>query len=171
MAIVALTPFALVLPASALSLGTCSIGYTGPDSNNQCISQTSYTCTVKDNNTVTIVNDNDQSSTSGTISNSGNTQGGSTLSGTVTNSNGTVFNVSITNAGERETCSAVATVPATPVTPVAPVQPQTGGGVAASLPHTSGDASGSILGIMLGILGVSAVASYVGAVIYRRLKS
>ena len=175
-AIVALTPFALALPASAL--GTCSIGYTGPDSNNQCISKTSYTCTVKNDNDVTIVNNNDQSSTSGTVSGSSNTQVGGAVSGQVTNSNGTVFNVSITNTGETKTCVAVASVPATPETPavpaapVTPVQPATGNGAAvATLPHTSGDSFGPILATVLGVLGVGAAASYVGATIYRRLKS
>lgn len=168
-AIVALTPFALALPASAL--GTCSVGYTGPDSNNQCTSQTSYTCTVKNDNDVTIVNDNDQSSISGTVSTNGNSQGGSSTSGTVTNNNGTVFNVSITNTGVDKTCVAVATVPATPETPVTPVQPPAGKGAVAALPYTSGDSFGPILAVVLGVLGASAVASYFGAVLYRKLKS
>jgi hypothetical protein len=175
-AIVALMPLAVALPAAAL--GTCAIDYTGPDSNNQCTSKTSYTCTVQSDNNVKIVNDNDQSSTSGTVSNSSNSQGGGAVSGQVTNSNGTVFNVSITNTGVEKTCVAVATVPATPVTPpvtpVTPVQPQTGNGSGAAvgvLPDTSGDAFSPILAAALAVLGVGAVATYLGATIYRRLKS
>ncbi|MDB5179754.1 MAG: hypothetical protein JWN12_386 [Candidatus Saccharibacteria bacterium] len=172
-AIVALMPFAFALPAAAL--GTCAIGYTGPDSNNQCISQTKFTCTVQNENDVTIVNDNDQTSTSGTVTNSGNSQGGGAISGQVTNSNGTVFDVSITNTGYTKTCVAVATVPATPatpVTPVTPVQPQTGSGAAvAALPQTSGDSFSPILAIVLAALGIGAAATYLGATIYRRLNS
>ncbi|HEY8886793.1 MAG TPA: hypothetical protein VIM31_04850 [Candidatus Microsaccharimonas sp.] len=170
-AIVALMPLAFALPAAAL--GTCAIGYTGPDSNNQCTSQTTYTCTVQSENNVTIINDNDQTSTSGTVTNSDNSQGGNAVSGQVTNSNGTVFNVSITNPVESpRTCVAVATVPATPVTPVTPVQPQTGNGaVVAALPHTSGDSFSPVLAVSLVVLGIGAVATYLGATIYRRLKA
>lgn len=177
-AIVALTPLVLALPASAM--GTCAIGYTGPDSNNQCTSKTSYTCTVKNDNDVTIVNDNDQTAVSGTVSSNGNTQSGGAVSGTVTNSNGAVFNVSITNTGATSTCVAVATVPATPETPstpatvVTPVTPQagSGGGAAvATLPHTSGDSFGPTLAVILGVLGLGAAATYLGAAAYRRVKA
>lgn len=168
-AVVALMPLAVALPAAAL--GTCQVGYTGPDSNNQCISKTSYTCTVQEVNDVTIVNNNDQTSTSGTVTGSSNTQGGNVTSGQVTNSNGTVFNVSITNNDGTRTCVAVATVPATPVTPVTPVQPQTGNGAVAALPHTSGDSFSPILATVLAVLGIGVVVTYLGATIYRRLKS
>jgi len=169
-AIVSIMPLAFALPVAAL--GTCSIGYTGPDSNNQCTSQTTYTCSVTNENSVTIVNDNDQVAASGTVTNSGNTQGGNGVSGQVTNSNGVVFNVSITNPSESpSTCVAVATVPATPEVPVTPVQPPTGSGAVAALPHTSGDSLTPIVVAAVAVLGIGALATYLGATIYRRLKS
>jgi hypothetical protein len=169
-AIVAIMPLAFTLPVAAL--GTCAIGYTGPDSNNQCTSQTTYTCTVTSENNVTITNNNDQTATSGTVTNSGNSQGGNSISGQVTNSNGVVFNVSITNPIESpQTCVAVATVPATPEVPVTPVQPPTGSGAVAALPDTSGDSLTPIVLAVVAALGIGAVATYLGAPIYRRLKS
>lgn len=181
-AIMALTPFAFVLPASAA--GTCQIGYTGPNSNNQCVSVTTYACTVVNDNDVKIVNQNDQSAVSGTVVTGSNTQGGNGVSGTVSNNNGTTFNVSITNTGATNTCTAIATVPATPETPVTPttpntptatvkpVQPQAGNGAAvAALPHTSGNGFEPVVMGALGVLGLGAAASYVGARIYHRIKS
>ena len=176
------TPFAFVLPASAAS--TCQIGYTGPNSNNQCVSMTTYECTVVNDNDVKIINQNDQSAVSGTVVTGGNTQSGGSVSGTVSNTNGTSFNVSITNTGASKTCTAVATVPATPETPVAPttpttpgttvtpVQPQNGNGATvAALPHTSGNVFEPVILAMLGILGFGAAASYAGVRVYRRIKS
>lgn len=175
-AVLSLVPFVFAVPASALS--TCEIGYTGPDSNNQCTSQTTYVCTVSNTNNVEIKNDNNQVVASGNVSNSGNTQTGGATSGQVTNSSGIIFSVSITNGGvEASTCVAKVTVPAketpaTPVTPTTPVQPlATGAGAATALPYTSGNSFGLILLMVVAALGTLAAASYVAVGIYRHLRA
>lgn len=171
---IGLVPF--VASSATYAAGTCQIGYTGPDSNNMCTSTTSFECKVTNNNNVTITNTNTQEATSGQVTTSGNTSGGNSTSGTVTNSNGSVFNVTITNGSEDNptTCVATQTVPATNP-PVTPVQPPTNGGgataAATTLPHTSGDSTGTILGMTLAALGLGAVAATGAALLYRRLKA
>ena len=168
----------LVVSSSTFAqAATCQIGYTGPDSNNMCTSTTTYKCEVTNNNNVTITNSNGQTAASGQVTTSGNGQSGSSTSGTVTNTNGTVFNVTITNGSEDNpsTCVATQTVPATtpPTTPVTPpaASPATGKGAAAALPHTSGDMSGTILAIIVMVLGAGAVATTATALVYRHIKS
>jgi hypothetical protein len=168
-AVLTLIPFAM---SSSASAATCSIGYTGPDSNNLCTSVTQYTCNVTNTNTVTITNDNNQVVASGTVSTSGNGQGGSSTSGSVTNNNGTTFSVTITNPAENTpgVCSATVVVPATetPVTPT-PVQP-TQATTATALPKTSGDFT-TILVVIASSLGVVAVLGVGGVALYRYYKS
>jgi hypothetical protein len=94
-AVIAVIPLALAGSASAAS--TCKIGYTGPDSQNNCTIVSKYNCSVVNENTVKINNDNYQFTTSGNAATSGNTTAGSATSGTATNSNGTSFGVTITN--------------------------------------------------------------------------
>lgn len=91
---------------------TCPVGYTGPGSTNICTSIETYTCTVTNNNQVTIDNQNAQGSVSGDASGEDGAQ-----TGTATNSNGAVFNFEITNEG---VCTAVRTVAPTTSTPVQP---------------------------------------------------
>ncbi len=170
-AVLTLSPFLIGASASA---ATCEIGYTGPNSQNQCTSTTNYSCTVTNTNTVTISNGNNQVVESGTVTNSGNTTGGNGTSGTVTNSNGTVFSVVITNPDpESETpgvCTATVVVPATPETPETPVQPTAGGGAAEVLPETSSDFT-SVLMVAAGSLVVLAVVGVSGVALYRYYKS
>ena len=172
-AVFALTPFLAGFSASAAS--TCQIGYTGPDSNNQCTSVTKYTCTINNTNTVTITNDNNQVVASGTVSVSGNGQGGSATSGATINNNGTTYSVTITNSNPAletpGTCTATVVIPATetPSTP-APVQPTHTGNGATSLPKTSGDFT-KVLFIVAGSLAALAALGVGGVALYRYYKS
>jgi len=169
-----------VSSGSAFAAGTCAVGYTGPDSNNQCVSVTKYTCTIVNSNKVDVTNENVQVSVTGNASGTGNTTGGSASTGSATNSNGTTFNATVTNATETSpgVCTVVATVPATetPVTPpVATVTPSVpapqGKGAASGLPNTSGDSTMAYVAGLVGIFGAGAVVSRLIVVAYSRLKS
>lgn len=114
---VVLAPFAAAPIASA---ATCENGYTGPDSNNICTTTVVYKCTVINETTASIVNDNTQVALSGNASSGDNTSGGGAQTGTATNTNGVTFNVTVTNSTpEEKLCSVQASMPATP-TPVTP---------------------------------------------------
>ena len=174
-AIFAVTPF--VMSSSASAQATCEIGYTGPDSQNLCRSVTEYACSVTNTNSVDIRNANNQVVASGTVGNTGNTQGGSSTSGSVTNSNGTTFAATITNPGLEGTCVATAVVPATqpptpttPTTPATPVQPTASGRVAA-LPKTDGGYIKTVLIIVAGSLAAVAALGVGGVALYRYYKS
>lgn len=167
------SPFVFGGSAASAQTFTCEVGYTGPNSNNQCESKVKYTCDVKNDTDVTINVDGQQEATSGNVNNSGNTGTGNSTSGTVTNSNGTNYTVVITNPTVGQgTCFATAVVPATPVTPVTPatpVQPTQGGG-AAALPKTNGDAT-SILMVVAGSLAALTALGVGGVALYRYYKS
>jgi hypothetical protein len=175
--VIALMPF--VVSSSALAAGTCAIGYTGPDSNNQCISTTAYTCTVTNATTVEVTNDNTQISVTGDASGTGNGTSGSVSTGSATNSNRVTFNATVTNGtdGNLGVCTIVATVPATiaSVTPPVVVQtvpaPAGGQGAASGLPNTSGDSVMASVAGVVGILGAGAVISRLAVMAYGRLKS
>lgn len=120
----------LTVAPSALAVEsgyTCENGFTGPDSKNLCISEVEYACEIENNTEITLTNQNDQTSTSGTATINDSTTAGGAASGTATNSNGANFNVSITNYGEEgEVCVANQVKPAIPpVTPEAPKTPET----------------------------------------------
>lgn len=121
---IAAVPFFVSNSAFADGTGTCQIGYTGPNSNNECTLTSTFTCTVNNENNFDIQNENDQTVASGTATVADNTSGGSATSGSATNSNGTTINVSINNGSSGKLCSVVKTVPATP-TPVTPTTPAT----------------------------------------------
>jgi len=165
-----LVPMAASVPASAAN--TCEVGFTGPNSQNMCTPVETYTCTVENNNIITIENTNTQVGVSGAALNNSNTTTGSATSGTVTNENGTVFNVVITNANpttqDPETCFATVVVPATTtpetVVPAATVTPE-------ALPVTSGESTLPVLVITASIAGAVALLTAGSAVLYRRFHS
>ncbi|MGV9001380.1 MAG: hypothetical protein ACOH18_00265 [Candidatus Saccharimonadaceae bacterium] len=158
----------VLVSAPTLAASTCDVGFTGPDSQNMCTSVETYSCTVNNNNEVTITNSNNQTVASGMVS------GGNSTSGSVSNGNGTNFTVAITNASEGEggVCSATVIVPAveTPptVVPSATTTPKT---TVKALPVTGDDSTLMIAaiaaGIAVGIAGISVAASLV----YRRLNA
>ncbi|MES2630660.1 MAG: hypothetical protein V4611_01765 [Patescibacteria group bacterium] len=181
-AVLTLTPFIFSGATASAQSFTCEIGYTGPDSNNKCISKTQYSCDIENNTDIVIDVDGEQQATSGNVDNSGNTGTGNATSGTVTNSNGTTFNVVITNPQVGEgTCFASTVIPATPVnpatpvtpdTPATPVQPTHGGGAAAAvLPNTSGDTVTPVLLTVAASLAVLSVLGVSGIALYRYYKS
>jgi hypothetical protein len=172
-----LAPIAMAPLASAA--GTCANGYTGPDSNNLCTSTTTYKCTVENENTVKIDNDNTQVTVSGGATSGGNTSGGGAQTGSATNANGVTFNVTVTN-GEGATCTATATVPATP-TPEVPVTPTPGrGAVAVAAPsvvkpkvlaNTSGDSiAANVVGAVVALAGTFGL-SRIALSAYSRFKA
>lgn len=179
-AVIAVTTFAT--SSNALATGTCAIGYTGPDSNNICTSETAYSCTVSTDNKIASISDGTQVSLTGNAIIGDNTNAGSARTGSVTNSNNTTLNATVTNAG---ICSVVATVPGT-VTPTVPatvtytstpavtttpvVAAPKGMGAASSLPNTSGDQTIVYAAGLAGILGIVAVVSRLAVATYSRLK-
>lgn len=168
--VIALVPIAF--GASVSAKATCQIGFTGPDSKNMCTSTVAYECKVTNTNTVTITNTNTQEAVSGTVSTSDNTQGGTTTSGTVANTNGSTFNVVIknsTNQQDPDTCTAVLTVPATE--PPKPVQPVNETTPPPSLPGTSSGSGETALMVVLGTLGLAALGTTIGTLLYRRSKA
>jgi hypothetical protein len=175
--VMTLTP--LMAGGSAFALGSCSIGYTGPDSLNKCTATTTYACTVENNNMIKVTNDNFQFAVTGNTGVDQNTTGGSSASGSATNSNGVTYNATVTNG----TCVAVATVPATetpvvPVTPAAPVtvqpvpapQGQGRGAAVGVLPNTSADSTLAYVAGLVGILGAGVVLSRLVVLVYSRVK-
>lgn len=197
-AAIAFVPF--VLGGSAFASGTCQIGYTGPNSNNECTLTSTFTCTVKNDNDFDIKNENGQVVGSGTASVTNNTSGGSATTGSATNSNGTSINVSINNGDSGKLCSIVTTVPATPtpVTPTTPTTPSTPQTVTPSvtpgkgaispaivkqtvaapqkaapavLPNTSGDELATALTTITGLLAAGAVVTRLTVATYGRFKS
>lgn len=155
---------AMNIPANAETTQGCDISNTGPDSENECSVEDAYTCTVNEDNTVTILNNTTQESTTGSVTNSGNQGGGSATSGTVSNSNGTSFNVTIENDG----CVAQ------PITPT-PETPQPGKGETVqpaqkvtpkALPVTSGSALPVMVASLGSVLALAGVTS-----LYRRLNA
>lgn len=156
-----LTPFAVSAPASAQS--TCGTGFTGPDSNNQCTSTTQYSCTVSNENNVTIVNDTNQ------VVGTGSASGGSATSGSTVNVNGTTYTITIAN---EDVCTATVVVPATeqpPAPTLTSVQPTQATG-AAVLPATSGDFA-TLLVVIASSLAVVAALGVGGVALYRYYKS
>lgn len=164
---------------------TCEIGFTGPNSNNQCVSTTTYECEVTNTNTVVIRNESNQEVASGQVSVGGNTTGGTATSGTVTNTNGTTFSVTITNSApeseEPGICTATVVVPATetPEEPE-PVVPAGGGGAAAGsggggqvavLPATSADQMLATAALIATLTLAAAGASVGGVLWYRHHKA
>ncbi len=156
----------LLASGSAFAVGTCPTGYTGPNSNNQCVSVTTYDCSVINNNMVSIINENFQVAVTGDAINGS--------SGSATNSNGVTFNATVKN----ETCTVVATVaPIEPtpevVTPVETVQAVQAPAqeVATVLPDTSSDSTMGLLFGLVGALGVGGALSVLAAKSYSRLKS
>jgi hypothetical protein len=181
-AVFAFMPF--IVSSSSSATGVCNVGYTGPDSQNLCRSETKYACSVNNNNDVKIVNSNNQEVASGNVSNSNNQLGGDSTSGSVTNNSGTTFAITIKNPGFEGTCAAQAVVPATeqenPVTPVTPtisaVQPtvsggdSSGAGGVAVLPETNSDFILTALIVIVSSLAATAALGIGGVALYRYYK-
>jgi hypothetical protein len=171
---ICLAPFAASTGVGATS--TCQIGYTGPDSNNMCISKVEQVCTVVNSNTVTINNSNDQLAISGSGLDTGNTTAGSSTSGSATNSTGATFSVTVTNnsngdGGINKVCVAQVSVPATPVvTPITPTTPAvtTTKATPKVLPNTSSNTLSNYIVVLAVTLGIGAVTSFLFAKVYSR---
>lgn len=185
---IAILPF--MVGDRAFAAGTCEMGYTGPNSNNECVLESTYTCSVKNENDFDIVNENGQVVGSGSAASTDNTDAGGTTSGSATNSNGTSINVSITNGDEGKLCTVVTTMPPTPEPPAPHVPkevPSSGQGAAspivkeavtapqqvtpALLPNTSGDNAAGFLLTATGLLAAGAVVTRLAVAAYSRSKS
>ena len=135
---------------------TCQVGFTGPDSNNLCVSVATYTCAIDNTNNITVSNDNPQTVASGTASTSGNSGAGGAQSGSVTNDNGVSFDFTIENGeGDGDICRITsATIPATPdPTPEVDKEPVPAPVVKAApvLAKTSADSTIETVATVLGI--------------------
>lgn len=169
-----IAPFAISQPASA---ATCEVGFTGPNSDNLCVSEATYTCKINSDNYITVVNNNKQTVASGSATVGGNGDGGSAQSGSVTNENGVTFDFSITNPGEGEEGSVcrilAATVPSTPEAPVVEPPKETVPApekkAAPVLARTAADSTVAIVATVLGVAVASlTVGKLAAAVIARR---
>ena len=175
-AAIAISPLLMGASASAQQ-ATCEIGFTGPNSDNMCVSTTKYECSVSNENVITVVNETGQTVATGTATSSGNTTGGGATSGTASNENGTNFVVTITNGNpdseEPGVCTAAVVVPPT-TTPEEPVVPTGGGGGAGQvevLPATSSDATLQTTAWIAGALVLLAGLSVGGVLWYRHNKA
>jgi hypothetical protein len=180
LAIMAILVAPFAVGSSAFATSTCQIGYTGPNSDNMCISKTNTACTIDNNNNVTIDGNNTQVAWSGNSSSNGNTGSGSATTGTATNGNNQKYNVSVTNGESGKTCVAVAEVPATTVTPgvgaaggsgqvsATPTTTTESMPTVSVLPNTSSNESANSLIALAAILGIGATASYLAVTAYRR---
>lgn len=158
-----LAPLAVVSAAGAAE-ATCEVGFTGPDTNNMCVSTETYACEVENDTTVNIINTNTQVAISGDVSGDG------TQTGSATNDNDVTFNVTVTNGEE---CVVMATIPATPAptsqpeeakeTVPAPEKP-----VAPVLATTSGNSVAMIVAAILGMAVVGLAALKLVAVYIAR---
>ncbi len=168
-ALLAFVPLAVSTPSYAQSTFSCEVGYTGPNSENECVSEQTYVCEVDNENKVNINFENEQVATSGdvTVDNSG--QGGGATSGTSSNNNTVNFTVAIDN-GSEEPCFARHVVPAKE-TPEEPKEPGRGGVepeqdvTPTALPVTSGSSAPVVLASIGGLAAVAGIAAA-----YRRLQ-
>lgn len=159
----------LTIGGSVSAAGTCQIGYTGPNSDNLCVSTTVYACNVVNNTMVEVGNDNLQ------VTVTGDASGGSASTGSTTNNNGVTFTATVDN----QDCSVVATVPATVVAPPtrtveqkapAPVvAPQKV--TAKVLPNTDSASPLTTLGLVVGSLGAGAILVRLAMSLYTNTKS
>lgn len=152
----------------------CEIGFTGPNSNNECVSEQQYTCEIENNNQITINDNTQQEAATGNAKIEDNTSGGGAVSGTAKNSSGTTYNFTVSNSGESKVCVANKVVPASE-TPEAPANPAPGRGESAApvqpsqkvtpaaLPVTSGTTAPVI------VLTGTVVATGLLALAYRKL--
>ncbi len=163
--VLVLAPFTTAGIAAA---DTCEIGYTGPNSENLCVSEQEYTCTVTNENEVTIDQTNQQITVSGDANNTDNTNGGGAQSGSATNENNVTFNVTVEN---DEVCTVVATVPATPTPttsePEVTVTPEETSTPAVLAP-TASDSTAKLLVMLGAITGVATLATLAITRIVRR---
>lgn len=114
------------VPSAQAADFKCENGFTGPDSDNKCVSVAEYECTYNNDTNIIIVNNNDQNGVSGEAEVVDNTSTGGAITGSVTNENGTSFSFEVTNGDdENEECVANEVKPATPVTPEVPKTPET----------------------------------------------
>lgn len=165
-------PVTISLPAAAQTEPDCSIVGNGANSDNDCDIKDSYRCTIDNNNKITIVNTEDQTSVSGNAGVVGNGTGSDAVTGSASNNSNVTFNVVIENgADENERLCTVASVvpvpptpePETPETPETPVQP-TQKAMPKALPVTSGSSAPVV---MTSLGGLAVVAGIIVA--YRRL--
>src|SRR5690606_13479060 len=113
----------VAMSMTALAAFECEIGFTGPDSQNMCVSEQEYQCDIINDTQVTINNVNDQDAVTGDAEINDNRTGGSATTGSAGNSNQSTFTLRIENGGtDDEVCFASLVVPAneTPETPETP---------------------------------------------------
>lgn len=158
-------PFAIT--ATPVSAATCQVGFTGPDTNNLCVSEDKYTCEIDNNNNIVVTNSNDQKVASGNATTGGNGDGGAAQSGSVTNDNNVTFDFTIKNAPEGEEESICRIVMAsTPVTPEQPVVEVSKEVVPApekkAAPVLAKTSANSTIAIVASVLGVALAGALVG---------
>lgn len=160
------SPFMISSLAGAKG-GVCQEGFTGPNSDNLCVSETKYQCEEISDNTIWVDNGSTQVAVSGDGESDDNTNGGNVQTGSATNENGVTFNVTLTGG---DVCAVVATTkpivekpekPAKKPVPAPEKQP------APVLPNTSGDKTSAIIFTSLGAAAVALIALK-SAALYRR---
>jgi hypothetical protein len=165
-AVLAIMLLPLAFGDSSYAASTCPVGFTGPNSHNVCESTTNYTCTVKNDNSVTVDTTNQQ------IALTGSAAGGSAQTGSATNTNGTTFTATVT-AGTA--CTVVATT--APITPVVtPPATQTAAPQAATpkptvLANTATLSPAMVVASLMGILGGSVIVARLAVTAYGHFKA
>ena len=138
----------------------CTVGNTGPNSNNTCTSTNTNTSTITCDNDVTVTNNDTQNSNSGNSNNNNNTNSGNASSGGASNSNSSTSDL---NVGCEPSNQTTPTTPETPTTPTTTnpgvVSAATTTPKVASLPKTGANTILATTGIAAAILGSVAAIS------------
>lgn len=151
-----------------------SIDTTGPGSNNVIKSSNECKLTVKNNNAVTVVNNNSQRANSGESSAEHNTTVGSVSSGNASNTNSSSFSVTLTNdtAGCLPERPAAPPVTPTTVTPATSVGGRGAGEVTVSPAAQGGQGAGAQVVVPQGGVGAgSGGLAYLGGLVAVTLAS
>lgn len=166
-AVLAVLLIPLAFGNTSYAASTCPAGFTGPNSVNVCTSTTDYTCTVTNDNSVTVDTTNQQ------IALTGSAVGGTAQTGSATNTNGTTFTATVTNG---MACTVVATTPPiTPIvtppvtetaTPQAKVAPKP-----AVLANTATASPAMIIASLIGLLGGGVIMARLAVAAYGHLKA
>lgn len=167
-AVLAVMLLPLAFSNTSYAATTCPVGFTGPNSVNICESSTDYTCTVTNDNNVTVDTTNQQ------IAVTGSTSGEGVQTGSATNTNGTTFTATVTNG---EACTVVATTaPITPVvvppaTPPATPQAAAVAKKPASLANTATLSPAMVVIGFIALLGVAAIVTRLAVARYGHSES
>jgi hypothetical protein len=161
----------LAVSVPAAEAVDCSVVNTGPNSSNSCTATSNNNVKVTCNNNTDVVFVNGQSSNSGNVTLTNNTNGGTAVSGGASNVN--TVNGKLDVSCGTKTAAAPAPAPTPSPAPAGgqgaatPTPAPTAAPKAASLPNTGSNSVVTGSAIVAAVLGLAAVATRFGLVVYR----